>query len=82
MGVALSRMTTAAAVFFFLLFATESGWAQSASAAAAAARDPEYQALFQRMYANPRDVEATFRFAEVATRLRSALDPHSPGETN
>lgn len=68
-GVALNRMTTAAAVFFFLLFATQSGWAQSASAAAAAARDPEYQALFQRMYANPRDVEATFRFAEVATRL-------------
>ena len=61
--------TTAAAVFFFSLFATQSGWAQSASAAAAAARDPEYQALFQRMYANPRDVEATFRFAEVATRL-------------
>jgi len=68
-GVALSKITTAAAVFFFSLFATESGWAQSASAAAAAARDPEYQALFQRMYANPRDVEATFRFAEVATRL-------------
>jgi tetratricopeptide (TPR) repeat protein len=47
--------------------ADDSAWAQTA--ATTAASNPEYQALFKRMYDNPQDMEATFRFAEVATRL-------------
>jgi hypothetical protein len=49
--------------------ATDIARAQSANAAAAAANDPGYRALFQRMYNNPQDMETTFKFAEVATRL-------------
>jgi hypothetical protein len=41
----------------------------AAQGAGAAASDPEYQALFQRMYANPRNLDVTFKFAEVAARL-------------
>lgn len=62
-------IATAVAVFFFQTATLAPAEAQSAAASAAAARDPEYQALFKRMFANPRDMEATFRFAEVATRL-------------
>jgi len=58
----------AAAFSAFLLF-HGNAQAQSAAASAAAAKDPEYQALFQRMFADPQDMDATFRFAEVATRL-------------
>jgi len=43
--------------------------AQAQSAAAAAAADPEFQSLFQRMYTDSQDMETTFRFLEVATRL-------------
>jgi hypothetical protein len=52
--------------FWLLLAACNPSVAQGASSAAS---DPEYQALFQRMYANPRNLEVTFKFAEVATRL-------------
>jgi hypothetical protein len=38
-------------------------------AASAAASNPEYQALFKRMYANPSNLDVSFKFAEVATRL-------------
>src|SRR5689334_10367271 len=41
----------------------------TSAAARAAASNPEYQALFKRMYANPSDLDVTFRFAEVAARL-------------
>ena len=59
---------------FLAAFLLQTPWltpaaAQSAAASAAAWRDPEYQALFRRMFANPRDMDATFRFAEVAERL-------------
>jgi hypothetical protein len=64
-----NAIATLVAAFFCLPLTVQSGSAQSAAASASAARDPEYQALFRRMYANPRDMEATFRFAEVATRL-------------
>jgi hypothetical protein len=37
--------------------------------AAFAALNPEYQALFQRMYADPKNIDVTFRFAEIAARL-------------
>ncbi|HET7681850.1 MAG TPA: tetratricopeptide repeat protein [Xanthobacteraceae bacterium] len=60
---------TALAFFCCLAPAGGTALAQSAAASAAAASDPEYQALFKRMFANPQDMEATFRFAEVATRL-------------
>ena len=44
-----------------------------ATAAATTANDPitnpEYNALFKRMFANPTDLEVTFRFAEMATQL-------------
>lgn len=69
MGKAFSRITAAVAVFCWLAIGGGAAWAQSAGASAAAASDPEYQALFKRMYANPQDMQATFRFAEVATRL-------------
>lgn len=69
MRTAFSKIATAFAVFFCLSSMGGLAWAQSAAASAAAARDPEYQALFKRMYANPTDMEATFRFAEVAIRL-------------
>ena len=54
---------------FLCLSAVNAAWAQSAAVAAAAANDPEYRALFKRMFDNPRDMDATFKFAEVATRL-------------
>lgn len=43
--------------------------AQSNTAAAAAARNPEYQALFKRMYADPSNLDVSFQFAELAARL-------------
>jgi hypothetical protein len=46
-----------------------SGGAAWAQTGAMAASNPEYHALFKRMYDNPTDMEVTFRFAEVATRL-------------
>lgn len=69
MSYAFRKVATAAAVFLCLSSAVSTASAQSAAAAAAAARDPEYQALFKRMYNNPQDMEVTFKFAEVATRL-------------
>jgi hypothetical protein len=66
---AFHRVATAVAVFLCLSLAVGTAWAQSASAAAAAANDPEYRALFKRMFDNPQDMEVTFKFAEVATRL-------------
>ncbi len=62
-------VATAIAVLCCLAPAGGNAFAQSAAASAAAARDPEYQALFKRMFANPQDMEATFKFAEVAARL-------------
>ncbi len=41
----------------------------AAQGAAAAASNPEYQALFKRMYANPTNLEVSFQFAELAARL-------------
>ncbi len=53
-------------------------------------RTPEYNALFQRMYDNPTDVELTFKFAALATKLGDyesaigalerilAFNPHLP----
>lgn len=69
MGKAFRRVATAVAVFLCLSPAVGTAWAQSAASAAAAGNNPEYRALFKRMYDNPQDMEATFRFAEVATRL-------------
>jgi tetratricopeptide (TPR) repeat protein len=61
---------TAIAVFCcWAALSASPAYAQSAAAAAAAASNPEYQALFKRMYANPQDMDATFKFADVAERL-------------
>lgn len=64
------RTIAIAATVLSCLFSAGSGaHAQSAAASAAAAADPEYKALFKRMYADPQNMEVTFKFAEVATRL-------------
>lgn len=63
MSKAFRRIATAVAFFLCLSPAIGAAWAQSA------ASDPEYRALFKRMFDNPQDMEATFKFAEVATRL-------------
>jgi hypothetical protein len=60
---------TAVAVFVYLAAGGGNASAQSAAASAAAASNPEYQALFKRMYVNPQDMDATFKFAEMAARL-------------
>jgi len=63
-------VATAIAVFcYWAALCAGPAYAQSAAAAAAAASNPEYQALFRRMYANPQDMDATFKFADVAERL-------------
>ena len=41
----------------------------ASEAARAAAANPEYQALFKRMYTNPSDLDVTFKFAELAAKL-------------
>jgi len=51
-------VATAIAVFCCWALCAGPAHAQSAAAAAAAASDPEYQALFKRMYANPQDMDA------------------------
>ena len=66
---ALRGTVTAIAVLCCLGAASGTALAQSAAASAAAAANPEYQALFKRMFNNPQDMDATFKFAEVATRL-------------
>ena len=43
--------------------------ASTSAAARAAAANPEYQALFKRMYADPSNLDVTFQFAELATKL-------------
>ena len=63
------RGAATALAVFFCLASPEGALAQSAAASSAAASNPEYQALFRRMYANPQDMDATFRFAELAARL-------------
>lgn len=65
----LRTVALAAAVFSTVLAVHVRAQAQSAAASAAAAADPEYQALFNRMFADPQNMEVTFEFAEVATRL-------------
>ena len=56
-------------LLFVQLAAEQPAAAQSAAAAAAAAANPEYQALFKRMYADPSNLDVTFKFAELATKL-------------
>ena len=69
MGKALRQLATAAAVLCCLASAAGTATAQSAAASSAAAANPEYQALFKRMYADPSDLDVTFQFAELATKL-------------
>ena len=59
-------LTWAAGLCLFLA-ACSASWAQGS--APAAARNPQYQALFKRMFDDPTNVEATFRFAEMAIKL-------------
>lgn len=66
---ALNAITTAVAVFCLLLAGGHPSWAQGNPAATAAASNPEYQALFKRMYADPSNLDVSFQFAELATRL-------------
>jgi hypothetical protein len=59
----------AAVLCLFLAGAVPSAAQQSKIAATAAAANPEYQALFKRMYADPSNLDVTFQFAELATKL-------------
>jgi tetratricopeptide (TPR) repeat protein len=52
-----------------LLLAASVVFSTSQPAAAAPTLTPEYSALFKRMYADPTNIEVTFRFAELATQL-------------
>jgi tetratricopeptide (TPR) repeat protein len=64
--VKIAKSIAAAGAALWLLLAANPCVAQGA---AAAASNPEYQALFKRMYNNPTNVQVTFQFAEVAARL-------------
>jgi hypothetical protein len=57
------------AVLWLLLAACIPSLAQGSAAAKAAASNPEYQALFKRMYADPSNLDVSFKFAELATKL-------------
>jgi hypothetical protein len=59
----------AAALWLLLVAGGGPSLAQSAAAATAAASNPQYQALFKRMYADPSNLDVTFQFAELATQL-------------
>lgn len=63
----------AGAVALGLVFAqpaaSQTAQTSQSAAARAAAANPEYQALFKRMYANPSDLDTTFKFAELAAKL-------------
>ena len=63
--------SVAAVVAAFCCVAPAGGTAsaQSAAASATAAANPEYQALFKRMYADPKNLDVSFKFAELASRL-------------
>lgn len=58
-----------AAAFWLLVAASTPSVAQSSAAATAAAANPQYQALFKRMYADPSNLDVTFQFAQLATEL-------------
>ncbi|MEA2974866.1 MAG: hypothetical protein QOF19_386 [Alphaproteobacteria bacterium] len=69
MGKIVNPIVAGVAALWLLLAACIPFYAQGTSAATTAASDPEYQALFKRMYADPKNLDVSFKFAEVATRL-------------